>query len=426
MAEQPPERSSDLIREGWLYKVGDRRKSWKKRWFVITNSNFSLHFSYYKSQPSKTKPLRPLGSFELHAAESFRLLEPPMSPLTRSVMEVITPKRTYQMYAASEQECLEWAWAIERSIGILRAQNQDPDNQATVAFSGFLKKKGGQRHNWKTRWFNLTEQCLQYFTQRKDKLLGHVALTDCLDVCRVFHPEQYFQFHIRTAKRTYMFRAPNEGELVDWLHALSQAGCPMGQAEKVSTATFYADVDDDSDEEGDVIAEEGSSPPPFATATSTHTLPPNRHRSITAPASRLPLPSTTNLRVSLLMPFAKLHATLKPHCLTKADLIRRANADPTTALPLSNPFATLGSTSSLPDRRRATLAVADTKLRPARSADSLVRRAGPKHSDDGAEAASNGTNSEKEGRQRSLSLHNPFRELTGMAEEHRRDGDSES
>jgi hypothetical protein len=36
-----------------------------------------------------------------------------------------------------------------------------------------------------------------------------------------------------------MFRAPNEGELVDWLRALSLAGCPIGQAEKANAATFY-------------------------------------------------------------------------------------------------------------------------------------------------------------------------------------------
>eukprot|EP00730_Choanoeca_flexa_P014118 TRINITY_DN6051_c0_g1_i4.p1 TRINITY_DN6051_c0_g1~~TRINITY_DN6051_c0_g1_i4.p1 ORF type:complete len:305 (+),score=29.73 TRINITY_DN6051_c0_g1_i4:227-1141(+) len=255
------ESSPQLIRSGWLIKVGGGRKTWRKRHFVVTHTDRSLRFTYYKSPPSDRKQLKPLGSFELQAAESFRLLEPPASPLSHAVMEVITSKRTYQMYAESEAEFLEWAWAIERSIGFLRARTETSiTSQAQVVFTGFLKKKGGQRHNWKTRWFQLKHGRLQYLNQRKDRALGTINIADCIDVCRVYHSGGYFQFHLRTAVRTYKFRASNEGELVDWLHCIHQAGCPLGQAEKASNATFYDDVDDDdngdSEEEGQPYVDE--------------------------------------------------------------------------------------------------------------------------------------------------------------------------
>eukprot|EP00730_Choanoeca_flexa_P014117 TRINITY_DN6051_c0_g1_i3.p1 TRINITY_DN6051_c0_g1~~TRINITY_DN6051_c0_g1_i3.p1 ORF type:complete len:434 (+),score=49.05 TRINITY_DN6051_c0_g1_i3:227-1528(+) len=419
------ESSPQLIRSGWLIKVGGGRKTWRKRYdaicvthkhghdlicvltcvdhdkcygwccflacrhFVVTHTDRSLRFTYYKSPPSDRKQLKPLGSFELQAAESFRLLEPPASPLSHAVMEVITSKRTYQMYAESEAEFLEWAWAIERSIGFLRARTETSiTSQAQVVFTGFLKKKGGQRHNWKTRWFQLKHGRLQYLNQRKDRALGTINIADCIDVCRVYHSGGYFQFHLRTAVRTYKFRASNEGELVDWLHCIHQAGCPLGQAEKASNATFYDDVDDDdngdSEEEGQPYVDECHS----ETEKKLHA--PNRHRSITAPAGRLAAPDARSLELSFHMSFADLHRSLQPACL-----IATHRARVLEALPETNPFAK--QPAARPSGRAASVI-----MRPARSAESMDQLR-PK-----------GQASPQGERPRSSSLHNPFRELQGL------------
>ena len=111
------------------------------------------------------------------------------------------------------------------------------------------------------------------------------------------------------------------------------------------------------------------------------------------------------------MPFAKLHAEIRPHCLVKAELLAQAHSDPSAPLLASNPFAAASShISPAPTRRRVTLAVADSKLRPARSADSVLRS---RIADEERRQSLKDTSPAREldGRQRSLSLHNPFREL---------------
>jgi hypothetical protein len=34
----------DIIRQGWLVKMGGRRKTWKKRWFVLTDKTMTLFY----------------------------------------------------------------------------------------------------------------------------------------------------------------------------------------------------------------------------------------------------------------------------------------------------------------------------------------------------------------------------------------------
>ncbi|EDQ87960.1 uncharacterized protein MONBRDRAFT_9366 [Monosiga brevicollis MX1] len=149
-------------------------------------------------------------------------------------MEVITPRRNYQMtadrlvalilrllqqakslssrdaftlggHACSEQELREWAWTIERSIGILR------------------------------------EQILV-----SQRLTASLLIVVCLPMGRCLGCNQ---------KRVYMLRAPNEGELLDWLRTLERAGCLVGTADASSATMFYDDVgDSDSDDDGSSTA----------------------------------------------------------------------------------------------------------------------------------------------------------------------------
>jgi hypothetical protein len=110
------------------------------------------------------------------------------------------------------------------------------------------------------------------------------------------------------------------------------------------------------------------------------------------------------------MSFQNLHSALKPHCLVKADLKQHVLTNPSASLPLNNPFAAAGATP-----RRVTLAAADAKLRLARSADSLVRTR-PEEDEHRKSLKTASLARSLEGRQRSLSLHNPFRELAKMAD----------
>ena len=40
--------SKDIIRQGWLNKRGGRRRNWKKRWFVLTDTSMTLF--YYRNE----------------------------------------------------------------------------------------------------------------------------------------------------------------------------------------------------------------------------------------------------------------------------------------------------------------------------------------------------------------------------------------
>ena len=90
---------------------GEKRKTWKRRFFVLTHDTAQLRFEYFKTQNgeslgesgyvciflgTETKWWLRAGSFSLKDALCFRVLEPPFSPFAeKPVAEVITPNRTY-------------------------------------------------------------------------------------------------------------------------------------------------------------------------------------------------------------------------------------------------------------------------------------------------------------------------------------------
>lgn len=51
----PKSDGKDVIRSGWLNKRGGRRKTWKKRWFVLTETSMTLF--YYRNEKVCNKKL---------------------------------------------------------------------------------------------------------------------------------------------------------------------------------------------------------------------------------------------------------------------------------------------------------------------------------------------------------------------------------
>lgn len=51
-----------------------------------------------------------------------------------------------------------------------------------MTHSGYLIKKGGNRRNWKKRWFSLVDKVLQYSDGPTGKCLGTIKLETCLSV----------------------------------------------------------------------------------------------------------------------------------------------------------------------------------------------------------------------------------------------------
>lgn len=246
--------SSTVVKQGYLVKCGEKRKTWKKRFFVLSHDSTKLKFTYAKSPTSD-----PLGTFYLKDALCFRVVEPPFSQFAdKPVAEVITPNRTYLLTSDNETDLREWAWAIEKSVAYLRdLSNSGAESPSEVSQKcGFLMKKGGQRRNWKKRWFMLQDKSLHYYSARPEKRkapLGTIDLRTCLCVNRLVNPVSNVGlkhiFTIDTPNRIFQIAAADEVELVDWLRALERLGCPITHTKNArSNSVFYQTVEEEEGE----------------------------------------------------------------------------------------------------------------------------------------------------------------------------------
>ncbi|KAF9779022.1 PH-domain-containing protein [Thelephora terrestris] len=99
-------RSNDetIIRSGYLWKKGERRKAWKKRWFVLR----SVHLVYYKTS-AEYRLLQLLDLGDIHTC----------TPVTLKRHEntfcIVSPNRTYYLQAGSSKEVQEWVKAVNEA-----------------------------------------------------------------------------------------------------------------------------------------------------------------------------------------------------------------------------------------------------------------------------------------------------------------------
>jgi len=231
-----------VIKSGYLWKKGERRKTWKKRWFVLRPA----HLAYYKTS-AEYKLLRLLNLTDVHSCT------PVMLKKHLYTFGVVTSVRTFYLQAQSPDEVQRWVTAIQdaretlmmtstqtslttpvaipegsamlsRSTTItpppthpLHGQNitssdsEDisPSAQRTYSMSsqhrpmiagspsqlgpvrdtgskmvvsGYLMKCGSKRHNWRKRWFVLYGERLVYSRSHMDtKPHRQFAVSDILD-----------------------------------------------------------------------------------------------------------------------------------------------------------------------------------------------------------------------------------------------------
>lgn len=221
-----------VIKSGYLWKKGERRKTWKKRWFVLRPA----HLAYYKTS-AEYELLQLLELSDVHSC----------SPVTlkrhEHAFSLVSFVRTFYLEATSTSEVQDWVRAIEEARQTLAAtstQNsasspipiptptrrstshlpppvtpsppshprrgytvtssdsedaspsdqrglsglsQDLQNMSSsparpqpsaskdsskVVLSGYLMKCGSKRRNWRKRWFVLTEEKLVYSGSHMD------------------------------------------------------------------------------------------------------------------------------------------------------------------------------------------------------------------------------------------------------------------
>jgi len=94
-------------KEGWLHKCGQNNAKWDKRWFILENGVAS----YYKKKEDK----EPLGKFEVRG---HKLIQVDIQK-KKHLFSIVTPKRTWHMYADNEHEKQSWIAAMIQHGAIL-------------------------------------------------------------------------------------------------------------------------------------------------------------------------------------------------------------------------------------------------------------------------------------------------------------------
>ncbi|KIK99968.1 hypothetical protein PAXRUDRAFT_130889 [Paxillus rubicundulus Ve08.2h10] len=219
-----------VIKSGYLWKKGERRKTWKKRWFVLRPA----HLAYYKNS-AEYELLRLLDLTDVHSCTQVVLKKHSYT------FGVVTSLRTFYLQAKSPEEVQQWVAAIQNARETLmmtstqtslttppipipgaptssrraivtpsppshpshaqnitssdsedvspsaqrtystssqnrpviassptQPQNFPRDGNAKIVLSGYLMKCGSKRHNWRKRWFVLYSEKLVYSGSHMD------------------------------------------------------------------------------------------------------------------------------------------------------------------------------------------------------------------------------------------------------------------
>eukprot|EP01104_Vermistella_antarctica_P011392 TRINITY_DN3174_c0_g1_i2.p1 TRINITY_DN3174_c0_g1~~TRINITY_DN3174_c0_g1_i2.p1 ORF type:complete len:1492 (-),score=397.22 TRINITY_DN3174_c0_g1_i2:2283-6758(-) len=248
----PPSGSSSL--RGYLLKRGEHVKSWKRRFFVM-----QAHYMLYFRSDTDSMPLG-----EIHLENSrFRLCEPGDYGSALH-FEVVSPTRIWVLQANSADEREQWYHAMKQAKAAYWKANQKsplgvPSLQRTTSSSpvshhfsksqsaapereGYLMKQGGNRKNWKKRWFMLKAGRLFYFkSAQESEPLGIISLVEATvvapqskghNVSQERHPTE---FKIVTRTRVYFLRADDKIDMFDWIRAVEsskgdgEAGLPSAR-----------------------------------------------------------------------------------------------------------------------------------------------------------------------------------------------------
>lgn len=120
MITSAPDLAASAEKTGFLTKQGKVRKSWKKRWFILKDSN--LH---YFATPTAAKPI---NTIKLSSACSTGSAPDPKFP----TLQLNTPERVWLFRANDEAEKEAWTGAINDALGKSGAPAATPASSGTA------------------------------------------------------------------------------------------------------------------------------------------------------------------------------------------------------------------------------------------------------------------------------------------------------
>ncbi|KAF8525958.1 pleckstrin-like protein [Hysterangium stoloniferum] len=223
-----------IVKSGYLWKKGSRRKTWKKRWFVLR----SPHLAYYKTS-AEYQLLRLLDLNEIHSVTPVTLKK------HTNTFGLVLPTRTLYLQAESQSDVASWVRMLNEvrerlqstasitpaptppvaipapgSIPGTSMMSPSPPHHAItssdedeysahpllspgtakalslandptkIILSGYLMKCG-KRKSWRKRWFVLTGEKLTYCGNHMDnKHQRQIPLAQILDAMESALPSQ--------------------------------------------------------------------------------------------------------------------------------------------------------------------------------------------------------------------------------------------
>ncbi|KAF9372236.1 hypothetical protein BGX21_004861 [Mortierella sp. AD011] len=115
---------SKLVRQGYLYKLGNKYKTWRKKWFVLRGDKLT----YYKN----TKEYQPHGIIPLSTIIDCLQMDP-VSKSRQYCLRIVTVKRSFVCSAPDEDTLLQWLDALHVECDRIAHEAQQEeivDNQA--------------------------------------------------------------------------------------------------------------------------------------------------------------------------------------------------------------------------------------------------------------------------------------------------------
>ncbi|CAL1716985.1 unnamed protein product [Somion occarium] len=110
-----------VLKTGYLWKKGERRKTWKKRWFVLRPA----HLAFYKTS-AEYKLLRLLDLSDIHSCTPVALKK------HANTFGLVSPTRTFYLQAETAQGMQEWVKAITNAKNTLLATSTQSSASAPI------------------------------------------------------------------------------------------------------------------------------------------------------------------------------------------------------------------------------------------------------------------------------------------------------
>ncbi|KAI9317604.1 hypothetical protein BX666DRAFT_1857195, partial [Dichotomocladium elegans] len=294
-----------VIKSGYLLKKGEKRRSWKRRWFVLKTTKLAMYkdnkeykllrvidlnlarsivhvtsktkykFMFAITTPKRTYYLQAQDEFDMEAwmATVQRRIDetPPMdygSPTTSNfpkLTPVSIPKSTrtsdehdLAVYSTSRSYPLSPNSQLHMTDGILSSDEEDADeynwttdmahalqeeSRNRVMMEGYLLKLGRNK-GWRKRWFVLRQDTLAYYEDDKEyKSHRIIPLESIIDSLEIdpISKNKRYVFKIVILKRSYVVCASSEDERSAWLDALN---APLRRVRSKSSTLHKIDTED--------------------------------------------------------------------------------------------------------------------------------------------------------------------------------------